>query len=175
MKIKRTAKSKDNIELKIRKAEINDLIAINDIYNYYVASSTCTYQTNLETMEERNAWFNEHDKDYPIIVAENNEIVIGWASISRFKKREAYKPTIESSIYVRHDRLFKGIGAILLREIIKIAKEIGYHSIIAGISDDQEVSILLHEKHGFTKVAHLKEVGYKFNKRLDVVYYQLLL
>ena len=175
MKVKHTATSKDNIQIKIRMAAIDDLTAINDIYNYYVANSTCTYQTNPETMEERYTWFNEHDKKYPIILAENNGIVIGWASISRFKKREAYTPTVENSIYVRHDKLFKGIGAMLLKEIIKIAKEIGYHSLIAGISADQEVSIILHEKHGFTKVAHLKEVGHKFNKWLDVVYYQLFL
>ncbi len=175
MKVARTATLKDNIQIKIREAAIDDLTAINHIYDYYVTNSTCTYQTGLETMEERHAWFNEHGKEYPIIVAENNGIVFAWASISKFKKREAYEPTVENSIYVRHDKLFKGIGSVLLEEIIKIAKEIGYHSIIAGISADQEASIILHEKHGFTKVAHLNEVGYKFGKWLDVVYYQLLL
>jgi L-amino acid N-acyltransferase YncA len=166
---------KDKTEIKIRKATINDLIAINDIYNYYVSNSTCTYQTIFESIENRHVWFNEHNNYYPIIVAEINKGVIGWASISKFKNREAYKPTVEISIYIRHDKLFNGIGTILLEELIILSKINGYHSIIAVISSDQEASVKLHEKFGFIKVAYLKEVGYKFDKLLDVVYFQLLL
>ncbi|MBP7735574.1 MAG: N-acetyltransferase [Spirochaetes bacterium] len=166
---------KDETEIIIRNALKKDMLAINDIYNYYVQNSTCTYQTKLELIENRYIWFDEHNDYYPIIVAEINNDVIGWASISKFKNREAYKPTVENSIYIRHDKLFNGLGAILLDELIKLSKSNSYHSIIAGISGDQEASIKLHEKFGFTKAAHLKEVGYKFDKWLDVVYYQLLL
>jgi L-amino acid N-acyltransferase YncA len=163
------------MEVVIRKAARSDLQAINDIYNYYVLNSTCTYQAKPDTMMERNAWFDEHGGDYPVIVAEENSTVVGWASLSKFKKREAYRPTVEISIYIRHDRLCKGIGSILLKEMIGSAKAIGYHSILAAISADQQLSVKIHKRHGFKKAAHLKEVGYKFNKWLDVVYYQLLI
>ncbi|MCU0847733.1 MAG: N-acetyltransferase family protein [Spirochaetes bacterium] len=166
---------KDKTEIRTRNAVKEDLASINDIYNYYVDNSTCTWQTNPEKMEERQAWFDEHTEEYPVIVAESNGKIVGWASISKFKGRDAYKPTVENSIYIRHDSLFRGTGAVLLKELIELAKGAGYHSMIAGISADQKASIVLHEKHGFTKAAHLKEAGYKFNKWLDVVYYQLLL
>lgn len=165
----------NNYEVKIRNAAYHDLNIINDIYNYYVLHSTCTYQTEPDTIENRSVWFDQHNKDYPIIVAQIDHIVIGWASISKFRNREAYNPTVENSIYIRHDKLSNGIGAVLLEELIRLSKLIGYHSMVAGISFDQEISIKLHKKFGFEKVAHLKEVGYKFNKWLDVVYYQLLL
>ena len=166
---------KDKTEIRIRNAVKDDLVSINDIYNYYVVNSTCTWQTDPEKMEERLAWFDGHTGDYPVIVAESGGMIVGWASISRFKEREAYRPTVENSIYVRHDRLFRGIGAVLLKEVIRLAADRGYHSMIAGISADQKASIILHEKHGFTKAAHLKEAGYKFDKWLDVAYYQLML
>ncbi len=165
----------NNNKFKIRNAGANDLIAINDIYNYYVKNSTCTYQTEPETMKERRAWFDEHDEAHPVIVAAHNDTVIGWASISKYKKREAYKPTVENSLYIHHEHLYKGIGSALLETLISQARSSGHHSIIAGISSEQGASIRLHEKYGFKKVAHLKEVGYKFDTWLDIVYYQLLL
>jgi len=166
---------KNNTEFKIRNAVAKDLTAINDIYNYYVKNSTCTYQTELETTKERRAWFDEHDEAHPVVVAESNNTVVGWASISKFRKREAYKPTVENSVYIHHDHFHKGIGTALLQEIIKLAGDAGHHSIIAGISAEQKVSIAMHEKYGFKKVAHLEEVGYKFDTWLDVEYFQLFL
>lgn len=164
-----------SIDIKIRRAVKNDLGAINDIYNHYVKNSTCTYQTELETMKDRSAWFDGHDGAHPVIVAESNAILVGWASISPFRKREGYKPTVEVSVYIRHDHVGKGIGTSLLKEIISLAGVAGHHSIIAGISAEQKVSIAMHEKFGFKKVGHLKEVGNKFNTWLDVAYFQLLL
>jgi L-amino acid N-acyltransferase YncA len=163
------------MEKLIRKATENDLNAINDIYNYYVLNSTCTFQTEIETIQDRMNWFQSHGGEYPIIVCEINKEIIGWASLSPFHKRQAYKPTVENSVYISNDNLRKGLGASLLKEIIKLAKNIGYHSIIAKISEDQNASVVLHEKFSFQKVAHLKEVGFKFNKRIDVVFYQLII
>jgi phosphinothricin acetyltransferase len=175
MLIERNILTKNKFEIRIRNATENDLFHINDIYNYYVVNSTATFQTSLESLDERIIWFREHNDMYPVIIAESDDKIAGWASISKFKKREAYKPTVENSIYINHDYLFQGIGTVLLREVINLAKFSGYHSIIAGISADQEVSVILHKNHGFAEVARLKEVGFKFNKWLDVVYYQLLL
>jgi L-amino acid N-acyltransferase len=159
----------------IRKAAESDLNTINEIYNYYVLNSTCTFQTEIETMQDRRKWFQSHGKDYPIIVVEIEKEIIGWASLSPFHKRQAYRPTVENSIYLRNDHHKRGIGSLLLKELICLAKSIGYHSIIAVIAADQPGSIIIHEKFGFQKAEHLKEVGFKFNRRMDVVYSQLMI
>lgn len=166
---------KDGSVIALRSAAETDLADINEIYNHYVVSSTCTYQIEPETMEDRRAWFQERGAGYPVIVAESGGGIVGWASISKYKKRRAYGPTVENSVYVRHDAVSGGIGTLLLSELIRLAREAGHHSIIAGISAEQEASIALHEKLGFAKVAHLKEVGYKLGTWLDVAYYQLML
>ena len=162
-------------EIRIRKAEISDLDAINDIYNYYVLNSTCTYQITPETIQGRTAWFNEHDSSHPVIVAMAGKDIAGWASLSRFNKREAYSRTAEDSVYVRHDMLLAGIGTALLGEIIAVARRLDYHTIIAGISADQAGSIRLHEKSGFDQAGRMKETGFKFGRWLDTAYYQLML
>ena len=162
-------------DLSIRLATAADLEAINTIYNHYVLHSTCTYQTEPAKIDERRSWFAAHGEQYPVTVAERTGEVIAWGSLSRFHARAAYRPTVENSVYVRHDLLGQGIGTLMLTDLIARAKSLGYHSILALISADQTPSIKLHERAGFTKVAHLREVGYKFNRRLDVVYLQKML
>jgi phosphinothricin acetyltransferase len=160
----------------IRLATVADLKAINDIYNYYVDRSTCTYQTEHETLADREAWFAEHSPDtYPVTVAEVEGAVVGWGSLSKFRPRAAYAPTVEASIYIHHDYHRRGIGRALLVDLIERARAAGFHSLIGGASADQTASVALQESLGFTHVAHLKEVGYKFGRWLDVVYLQLML
>ena len=163
------------MDVLIRNALEKDLSSINSIYNYYVECSTCTFQIKAETIEDRKKWFIDHKEGYPVIVAELDNEIIGWASLSGFHKREAYKPTVENSVYVKADKTGIGIGSLLLEELIKRARSYNYHSIIAGISADQKASINLHKKFKFKKAALLREVGNKFNKFLDVAYYQLML
>src|SRR5262249_28675419 len=86
---------------RIRVATIDDLAAINDIYNHYVLHSTCTFQTEPETPERRRAWFSEHDSQHPVTVLERDGAVVGWGSVSRFRNRAAYDRTVEDSLYVR--------------------------------------------------------------------------
>lgn len=159
----------------LRPAVAVDLPEINDIYNHYVSRSTCTYQTEPETMADRAAWFAAHGSAHPIIVAEMANRVVGWGSLSPYKQRHAYRFTVEDSIYVRHDRLRHGIGSILLARLIELARQYGHHSIIAVIDGEQTASIALHERFGFTRVSHMVEVGYKFDRWLDVVDLQLML
>lgn len=159
----------------IRLATAADLDAINAIYNHYVFNSTCTYQTEPSTAQERAAWFAAHGDSHPVTVLETNGGIIGWGSLSKFHQRAAYGRTVENSVYVRHDTLHKGIGSALLADLIQRARAIGHHSIIAGISADQIPSVELHRKFGFAEVARLKEVGYKFDRWLDVIYMQLML
>ena len=160
----------------LRLATEADLPAINDIYNYYVVRSTCTYQTEHETLEDRRAWFRDHPADkYPVIVAERDGEVIGWGSLSKFRPRAAYAPTVEASIYIRHDCHRHGLGRMIMLDLIERARAIGFHSIIGGASADQTASVALQERLGFQRVGYLKEVGYKFGRWLDVVYMQLML
>ena len=160
----------------IRVATEADLPAISDIYNYYVLRSTCTYQLEPETLADRQAWFRGHSPDkYPVTVAEENGEIIGWGSLSKFRDRAAYEPTVEASVYIRHDRHRRGIGRRILVDLIERARQIGFHSLIGGASGDQHASIALQETLGFQHVGNFREVGYKFGQRLDVVFLQLML
>jgi len=162
-------------EASVRLAAQDDLDDINRIYNYYVLNCTCTYQTQPETDFDRAAWFASHDEKHPVIVAEIDGEVVGWGALSHFHSRCAYRHTVEDSVYVRIDMHRRGVGRALLAELIDRACSGGHHTIIASISADQKPSIVLHEKMGFSKVAHLREVGSKFDMWLDVVYMQLML
>ena len=159
----------------IRLATEADLRAINDIYNHYVTRSTCTYQTEPETIDDRAKWFAAHGPAHPVTVAERGNEVVGWGSLSPFHRRAAYRNSVENSVYVRYDLHHQGIGSALLKDLIDRARAVPHHTIIALIDASQPGSIALHHRFNFTKVAHLKEVGHKFDRWLDVVYMQLLL
>lgn len=159
----------------LRDATAADLPAINDIYNYYVETCTCTWQMEKDTPADRQAWFQAHAGKYPVIVAEAGGAVIGWASLSPFHVRCGYRHTMENSIYLRNDMKGKGLGKKLLEELIRRAPACGCHSIVAVISADQVASIALHERTGFTMAGRLREAGNKFGKWLDVVYMQRMI
>src|SRR5262245_6497064 len=162
--------------MNIRLATAADLPAINDIYNYYVLRSTCTYQLEPETVDARTAWFRNHPPDkYPVTVAELDSRIAGWGSLSKFRDRAAYEPTVEASVYIHHELHRRGLGRTLLSDLIQRARALGYHSLLGGASGDQVASLALQESLGFTRVACFKEVGYKFGRRLDVVFMQLML
>jgi L-amino acid N-acyltransferase len=163
----------DNI--RIRQARPADLPEINAIFNYYVAHSTCIWTTTPCSEAERKAWFEEHGEPMPILVAESDGHIVGWASLSTFRPAYTLAGTLEDSIYVHHSFHRRGIGKRLLTELIAAARRKGVWSILANISGDQKASIRLHEQFGFQKVAHLRGVGLKFHQRLDGVYLQLLL
>jgi L-amino acid N-acyltransferase len=161
--------------ISIRDAGAEDLCAINDIYNYYVVHCTCTYQEEPDTALDREAWFKEHGSRCPVIVAERYGEIVGWGALSAYggaRGRNAYRFTTEDSVYVRHEVQRLGVGKAILEELIRRARDLGYRSMVASISADRTASISLHEKLGFTKIGHFREVGIKFNTWLDVVYYQ---
>jgi L-amino acid N-acyltransferase YncA len=157
----------------IRSANESDLLAINDIYNHYVLCSTCTYQEDLESLDDRGKWFSSHDDRHPVIVAEENCRVIGWGSLSPFHRRSAYRRTVENSVYVDHRYHRLGVGSLLLQELVTRARALEHRVIIAGIDGDQAASIRLHAKFQFKKVGHLERVGFKFGRWLDVIYMEL--
>jgi L-amino acid N-acyltransferase YncA len=159
----------------IRAATEADLPAINDIYNYYVLRSTCTYQERPETLDSRRQWFAGHGEKHPIIVAMQQDQVIGWGSLSPFHARSAYRFSVENSIYIDHRFHRRGIGASLLQNLIDRARSLGHQTIVAGADTEQAGSLALHSKFGFEQVAHFKRVGFKFDRWLDVIYMQLFL
>jgi L-amino acid N-acyltransferase len=158
----------------IRLAGVDDLAAINDIYNHYVFHSTCTYQETAEPMEARQKWFAGHGTRHPVTVAEMNGKVVGWGSLSPYHARSAYRNTVENSVYIHHEFHRRGIGSIVLKDLIERSRAIGHRAIIAGIDAEQTGSVRLHEKFGFEKVGHMKQLGFKFGRWLDVIYMELL-
>jgi L-amino acid N-acyltransferase len=160
---------------RIRVATIEDLVAINEIYNHYVAHSTCTYQETPEPMEARRKWFADHGPVHSVTVAEIGGRVVGWGSLSAYHARSAYRFTVENSVYVHHEFQRRGIGTLILADLIERARTLGHRAIIAGIDADQAGSVALHEKFKFETVGHLQRVGFKFGRWLDVIYMELLL
>ena len=161
--------------LNVRPATAADLPAINSIYNHFVLSSTCTYQEEPSTAEERAEWLAAHGPQHPVTVAERGGEVVGWGSLSKFHPRSAYGRTVENSVYVRKDCHGQGIGTALLGDLLDRGKAIGHHSVMALIDSEQRGSITLHEKFGFVEVGRLREVGFKFGRAGDVVYMQRML
>ncbi|HEY1049182.1 MAG TPA: GNAT family N-acetyltransferase, partial [Prosthecobacter sp.] len=112
---------------------------------------------------------------HPVIVAEEDGTIIGWGSLSRFHPRQAYCHSVEDSVYLHHEHQGKGLGSLLLGELLRLAKDLGHHTVLGGIDADQQASVALHAKFGFEKVSHLKEVGHKHGKWLDVIWMQKML
>ncbi len=163
-------------DVPIRLATVDDLLAINDIYNWYVSRSACTYQEAEETIESRLRWFEEKQKqNFPVTVYEAGGGIVGWASLGTYRERSAYRYTVENSLYVHHEMMGRGIGKALLIDSIDRARLAGFKTIIAAIDVNQTFSIALHRKSGFIDVGVQRQVGFKFGGWLDVLLMQLLL
>ena len=152
----------------IRQAILEDLGAITEIYNEAILKTVATFDTKPKTLEEQKIWFANHGSKYPILVAEQDGLVVGWASLSRWSDRCAYSDTAEISLYVEEEFRGKGIGRKLMEAIIREGQKAGLHTVIARIAEGTEVSIHLHESVGFEHIGIMKEVGRKFGKLLDV-------
>jgi L-amino acid N-acyltransferase YncA len=162
--------------VQIRSAVDADLPQMLDIYNEIIANTTAVFQYDLHTLEMRKEWFEQKKKEgFPVFVAEENDEVVGFSTIGAFRNWQAYKFSVENSIYVKADKRGKGIGKLLLQPLIDAAKEMGMHTIIAGIDASNETSIALHKQFGFVEVAYFKEVGYKFERWLDLKFLQLII
>ncbi|WP_432454892.1 MULTISPECIES: GNAT family N-acetyltransferase [unclassified Agarivorans] len=151
--------------------------SILDIFNDAIETSTALYEYEKLSMESMIGWFETKiNGAYPVFGLESlNGELMAFASYGSFRMRPAYKYSIEHSIYVHKDFRGNGLGRILLELLIKSAKENNYHAIIGGIDADNLGSIALHKKHGFQHVGTLPEVGFKFGRWLNLVFYQLVL
>ena len=160
----------------IRPYELKDTQAILDIINFNIINSTALYDYNIRTYEQQKSILDDKlSKDFPVIIAEIDSEVVGFGMYSEFRFREAYKFTVEHSVYVNQNFHGKGIGKILLQELIRLAKEQKLHTMIAVIDEENQSSIEFHEKFGFKIVGVIKESGFKFDRWLHSVFMQLIL
>ncbi len=154
--------------LSIRRATLDDLDAITEIYNEAILKTVATFDTEPKTLEEQQRWFASHGPKYPIMVAEEDGLVVGWASLSMWSDRCAYADTAEISLYVRETHQGRGIGKKLLEAILNEGKRAGLHTVVARITEGNAVSIHLFKSAGFEHIGVMREVGRKFGKLLDV-------
>jgi phosphinothricin acetyltransferase len=150
---------------------------ILDIYNDAILNTTALYDYKPRTMETMQVWFEtKRLNNFPVIgIVDETGRLMGFGSYGQFRIRPAYKYTIENSLYVHRDFRGRGLGKILLAEIIEKAKSQQFHCIIGVIDDENQISIGLHESFGFEHVGTFKEVGFKFGKWLDAAFMQLTL
>lgn len=160
----------------LRSATRADVPAILDIYNDAVLHTTASYDLVPVSLESRQAWFDHKtEQGWPILVAEHAGQVVGWATFGPFREKAAYAGTVEHSVYVRGGYRGAGIGLQLMERLIAQARQQELHVMVGGIDADNASSIAFHERLGFVQVAHMPQVGYKFDRWLDLVFMQLML
>lgn len=164
------------MEVQIRPFEIKDTQSILDIINYNILNSTALYDYKTRDFETQKTILEDKiNKGFPIIVAECDGKLVGFGMYSEFRFREAYKFTVEHSVYVSPNEMGKGIGKMIMAQLIIQAKAQGLHTMIGVIDSENKSSITFHEQFGFKSVGIIKESGYKFDRWLDSVFMQLLL
>jgi L-amino acid N-acyltransferase YncA len=162
--------------MRVRLASTADAEAIRAVYNAEVVGSTATFDLVPRTASEQLSWLEEHSGSYPAVVAVDDKgTVLGFGSLSAYRDRHAYGTTVENSVYVDASKRGAGVGRSLLAELITLGGQHGFHSIIARVGGDNQVSIGLHLALGFEMVGVEREIGRKFNRWLDVSVLQLLL
>jgi phosphinothricin acetyltransferase len=163
-------------DLVVRLAERRDAEAIRGIYNVEVLESTVTFDMVPRTLDEQVAWIDDHSGGHPAVVAVDADgTVVGFASLSPWRDRPAYAGSVEDSVYVHRDHRGRGIGRLLLEELVRLGRDHGFHAVFARIVGGHEASIALHVACGFEHVGIEREVGRKFKQWLDVVLMQRIL
>jgi L-amino acid N-acyltransferase len=159
----------------IRKMTEDDIVAVTKIYNEAIVSTTATFDIELKTTEEQRVWYLAHGPKHPILVSQNDNKVTGWASISMWSDRGAYRDTAEVSVYVNEKCRGEGIGKKLLSAIIEEGRKSGLHTIIARIVAGNDPSFYLFKSFGFETIGTLREVGFKFGSYHDIITLQIFL
>ena len=160
----------------IRKATVDDLPGILEIYNHAIINTTAVYSEQPHTLDMRLAWYNDRiSNGFPVFVAEINGTIAGFGTFAHFRAWPCYRYTVEHSVYVHINHRGKGLSKLLIRPLIDRAREMRLHAMIAGIDGENEVSYRLHQSFNFVEVAHFKEVGFKFGRWLDLKFMELIL
>ena len=158
----------------LRLATVEDAEAIRSIYNVEVTTSTVTFDLEPRSLEVQRDWLAARSGAHSAIVAVEAGQVIGFASLSPWKDRPAYRTSVEDSVYVHREHQGKGVGRLLLTRLLEVANESGFHAVFGRIVGGHEASIALHTALGFEIIGVEKEVGRKFGKWLDVALMQKL-
>jgi phosphinothricin acetyltransferase len=160
----------------IRDAREGDMAGIAAIYNDVLENSTAIFNDRATTAEERLEWWLGRSRQgFPTLVAEDSGAVCGYASYGDFRSWPGYRFTVEHSVHMARDRRGQGTGTELMRALIERARQGQLHAMVGGIDADNTASLRFHERLGFERVAHLREVGFKFGRFLDLVFVELLL
>jgi phosphinothricin acetyltransferase len=160
----------------IRQAIAADAGDIAHIYNHYVRETIVTFEEQPVSIVEMAKRLADTAADsLPWLIAEQDGAITGYARASKWKPRSAYRFSVETTIYLAPDCLGKGVGTTLYQFLVNELKKLGLHAAIGGIALPNAGSVALHEKLGFRKVAHFAEVGFKFDRWIDVAYWQLML
>lgn len=163
-------------ELVIQSITKNDISACLAIYNYEVINGVATLDLEPRTLEEWHEWYNAHsDEHHPIIVGTIDDVVVGYASLSPYRLKDAFKSTVELSIYIHKDYRGQGVATRLMERILEMAKaDTMIHNVVSVITADNEESTKLHNRFGFTYCGLTPEVGFKHGKYQDTETYALL-
>ena len=162
--------------MQMRDAQETDAPGILAIYNDVILHSTAVYSEQPVSLEDRLAWLRTRlEQGYPVVVAVEAEQVVGFTSFGDFRAWPCYRYTVEHSVHVRSDQRGRGLGGQLLAALIPRAQALGKHVLVAGIDADNAVSLKLHQRLGFERVAHFRQVGRKFDRWLDLIFMQRLL
>jgi len=157
----------------IRPATEADIPAILAIYNDAVLNTAAIWNDDVVDLDNRLAWFAARQaQGYPVLVAAEGDEVLGYASYGDFRAFQGYRFTVENSIYVASAARGRGAGTALLAALVAHAAQNGKHVMVAGIEAGNDVSIRLHERHGFVETARMPELGFKFGRYLDLVFLQ---
>ncbi len=162
--------------IEVRQADENDLPAMLAIYNDIIIHTTAVWHSEPHTLQMRQEWFAlKKELGHPVYVATEQGKIVGFSTIGPFRPWHGYRYTVENSVYVATESRGKGIAKLLMPPIIDASKALNLHAIVAGIEAENIASIELHKKFGFVEVAHFKEVGYKFDRWLDLKFLELII
>lgn len=160
----------------VRDAALGDLPGILEIHNEAIARSTAIWDETLADLDERRRWLDErHARGFPVLVADIDGRVAGYASYGVWRAKSGYRHTVENSVYVHADFHRRGVATALMTALIERARDAGVHVIVASIESTNATSIALHERFGFRLVAQMPEVGRKFGRWMDMSFMQLTL
>jgi len=160
----------------LRAAQVSDAEAIAIIYNYEVETSTATFDLVPRSIEAQREWITARSGAFSALVADDSAAgVIGFAALSTYRDRAGYRTTVENSVYVHRDHQRRGVGRLLLGALLEVARDSGFHTVIARIDSQSSGSLALHESLGFVVVGVERQIGRKFGRWLDSVIMQKML